>query len=245
MKKVIMYISAVFTLLNGGNDFTVILSCDKLPEYTAICADKEAPSEIVEPAPIYLLKDQHVKWGYGDKNGTHYVGVVEIRYENTDIPILKTTTDTEGMFEAKIQPNEAFFVNTYDDDLKLWVTHDNKFILRIGSTTGNMLWKEWKPSTKRWIKLDLDSDVYMSPDLLVHHVKVSNIHKNGATITWEGESNADVWIQVKGTTSDPWIHPATDNKYIFSQLGPGYLFVLSIRSSDGYIITTEFSTPSM
>lgn len=243
MKSVIIYISVALTLLSGANDFTVILSCDKLPEYTAICADKEAPSEVVEPAPTYLLKDQYIKWGYGDENGTAYIGEVEVRYENPEIPVFKTNTDN-GMFTAEIEPNESFFVYSYDNNIKRWSTHGEKFILRIGSTTGNMLWKKWKPSTSRWIKLDLDSDIIMSPDLVVHHVGVSDIHKNGATITWEGEAEADVWLQVKGTTSDPWIHPATNHEYIFSQLGAGYTFTLSVRGSDGYVITTEFSTPS-
>ncbi len=139
-------------LVVAGDNFTVLIGCDKLPQYIQVCDGNTTPTDTVTPAPVYQLKNQKVTWGYGDMNGTAFVGQIEVRYE--DGSVFRTLTGSDGRFTADITPNKSFFVYAYDYNMKKWSTHSQKFILRI-SRAGNELWRVWKPSTHRWIRLDL------------------------------------------------------------------------------------------
>lgn len=163
MKVIIKTLVLSMTLAFGGTDFTVLLSCDKLPEYTAICKDNATPSETVVEAPIYTIT-QSVKWGYGDNDGSDFVGDIEIRYLDESITVFNAVTASNGKFTANIVPNKEFYIHIYDTTAKKWSTHKTKFVLRISSSTGNLLWKRWKVETSRWIKLDLNENMPFTPN---------------------------------------------------------------------------------
>ena len=173
----ILLLLTTFTF--GASDFTVLLSCDKLPEYAKICDINATPSEEVVEAPIYLM-EHNIIWGYGDNNGSAFVGDIEIRYLENEF-IHKSTTNTAGQFSLPIIPNEEFHLYAYDTIASIWITHEVKYVLCIGSTTGNLLWKQWKPSTSKWINLDLDVGVSLTPN-------ESNVIDNNVTVIPE-ESN--------------------------------------------------------
>jgi len=148
----------LLTTFAFGGDFTVLLSCEKLPKYIEICDSNTTPSETVIEAPTYTMTN-NIVWGYGDNNGSAFIGNVEVRYLSSEVETFKVSTDTAGSFTAVVIPNEEFHVYAYDTVSNQWITHDVKFILRIGTTTGNLLWKAWKPETSRWISLDMDANI--------------------------------------------------------------------------------------
>lgn len=159
--RILRFLITMSAFAFGGN-FTVMVSCENIPEYMAVCDINVTEDEITIPpiivTPEYTMANT-IKWGYSDLNGTAFVGPVQIRYENPEVEVFATRTDQNGSFTATIIPDEAFFVNAYNEADDVWATHDVKHILRIGTTTGNLLWKKWKPETSRWIKLDIDDNV--------------------------------------------------------------------------------------
>ena len=165
------------TTLLFANEFTVNLSCDKIPEYMQACDTNVTIIEEVVQEPIYTFTN-NILWGYGDDNGSAFVGPVEIRYVEGNVETLRTNTDMNGTFTAEIIPDESFQLYAYDTIANSWLTHENKYILRIGTTTGNLLWKEWKPSTSRWISLDLEGNVHLTPveiTRLIYDMKIIEV----------------------------------------------------------------------
>ena len=151
MKYLIITFLLVLQIQASNKEFTVLLSCDNINTYIATCAGGSTPSEEVVEAPIYTLT-QPITWGYGEIKGTEFVGQVEVRYLDATVPTFKTLS-SDGLFSVDVLPNKAFYIYAYNYDLKKWASHGVKFILRI-SKSGKELWRMWKPSTKRWIKLD-------------------------------------------------------------------------------------------
>ena len=156
-----------------GGEFTVMLSCDKLPEYIQVCDNNITENEEIIDAPVYELVNRIV-WGYGDDNGSAFIGDIEIRYLSENVETLKSSTDENGDFAVAIIPDEEFKLYGYNHIEKRWTTHAEKYILRIGTTTGNLLWKEWKPSTSRWISLDFTSNRLLKPEAITNLVYPMN-----------------------------------------------------------------------
>jgi len=63
----------------------------------------------------------------------------------------------------------------------------------------------------------------------VTDVKVIDITDGSATVTWQGSSQATVWIEVKSNNTIGPRHEASGNKYNFTRLGSNMNFVVKIQ----------------